>query len=286
MKTAARPKKSRFRGAVPIQTDPFIFRWTVNEGGYEWLEGKDGKPRLYPRMVPGARIAVYAPEPGLYQEFAAVRSSQEGIRQFVEKYGDLFDRWDIMHTPARGGLLGGTSLEGWKVKIEDMRSLVDIWDQIQEEGRHPELKRIIVRTDKEISYVRGGTNHTLARLGETSRFDPRDTVSYALCALQWEVNRRLADTETPCLVVPQLTWTSDARPHQRITFRPSNLLAEMWLRFAQTIVGEFGLKRCAVCSRYFQVGPGGKRQDTATCSARCRQIKSRTERESSAGKND
>lgn len=273
-----RPSKAdeiKFRGAKPIETDPFIFRWTVSEGGYEWLDGKDGKLRLYPRVVPGALIAHYTPEPGLYREFAAIQPTRDGIRQFAEKYGDIFDRWDTMYTPVRGGLRGGTSLERWKAKIEDARSLVEIWDKIQNEKRHPELEKIIVRTVNEISYVRGGTNHTLARIGEPSLFDPRDVVSFALCALQWEVNRRLADTETPCLVVPRLAWTPDARPHQRIIFQPSNLLAEMWVRFAQTIAGEFRLVQCAVCPRYFQVGPGGKRQHTTTCSDKCRQIKSR-----------
>lgn len=277
MRRASKPDEIVFRGAKPIQTDPFVFRWTVSEGGYEWAKGKDGKLRLYPQVVPGARIARYTPEPGLYREFAAVRPSQEGIRQFAEKYGDLFDQWDLMYTPASGGLVGGTSLERWKAKIRDMQCLVEVWDQIQEK-RLSDLEKIIVRTEHAICYELGGGSCVLARTGEPTRFDPRDTVSFAMCALQREVNRRVSDTETPCLVVPRLTWTPDARPHPRLIFQPSNLLAEMWMRFAQNIAGEFGLRQCAVCSNYFQIGAGGKRSSTLTCSDKCRQQKSRDTR--------
>jgi hypothetical protein len=268
------PKAIKFRGAAEILSDPFIFRWTVNQAGYEWLDGRDGKMRLYPHHTPGVGITHYTPEPGLFREFAKVNPTRDGIREFAEKYGDLFDQWDIMHTQVRGGrFLGGTSLERWKAKIEEVRSLVDLWDQIQDETRHAELKKIIVRTDREICYVRGLTNVTLAREGQLSRFDPRDVLLPARCALQWEINKRLSDTETPTLTVPRLSLTPDN--HQRIVFQPGNLLAEMWMRFAQTVTGEFRLKQCAVCDRYFQVGPGGKRKHTETCSAKCRQQKSR-----------
>lgn len=278
MKRSTKPKKSRFRGAVPIQTDPFIFRWTVNEAGYEWADGPDGKLHLYPRQEPGKGISIYTPEPGLFREFANTSPTRDGIQKFAETYGDLLDRWDILHTEVRGGrFVGGTSLNRWKVKIEDMRSIVNIWDQIEDEGRHAELAKIIVCTETEIRYVRGMTDVPLAREGELSRFAPKDLVLPAKTALQFEINKRLSDTETPTLIVPRLTWTPDHR--QRIVFKPSNLLAEMWMRFAQAIAGEFGLKQCAVCFKFFQVGPGGKRQDTATCSDRCRQIKSRRESE-------
>lgn len=105
---------------------------------------------------------------------------------------------------------------------------------------------------------------TVLKLSEKNFLgNPKDILLPAKCALQWEMNRRRSDSETPTLIIPRLTWTPDL--HQRMVFQPSNLLAAMWIRFAQTITGEFGLEQCAVCSKYFQVGPGGKRQDTATC---------------------
>ncbi|MGD1023193.1 MAG: hypothetical protein ABR880_10460 [Candidatus Sulfotelmatobacter sp.] len=262
-----------YRGAVEVLTDPFIFRWTVNEAGYEWLEGKDGKPRLFPRHTPGVGIRQYTPDPGLFREFAVLNPTRDAIQNFAGAYGDLFDRWDITHTLVRRGrFVGGTSLDRWKVKIGDMRDLVAIWDQIQ--GLHlAELSKIIVRMEKEICYVRDGTNVTLAR-GELSRFDPRDVLLPARCALQWEINRRLADTDTPTLTVPRLSLTPDN--HQRIVFQPCNLLAAMWMEFARVTTGESRLQLCAGgCGKYFQVGRGAQRAHTKTCSPRCRQALSR-----------
>ena len=267
-----------YRGAVEVLNDPFVFRWTVNLSGYEWAEGADRKLRLFPIFVPGAggRL-LYPPERGLFREFAALSPTRDAILEFAEKYGDLFCSWNMMHTRvSHGSLAGGTSLERWKAKIGDMRDLVDIWEQIQDQQRHRELNKIIVRTGNAICYQRGGTDVTLARGEDLNRFNPKDVVLPARCALQWEINRRLSDTETPTLTVAHLALTRDNRP--RMVFRPSNLLADMWVRFAQMIAGEFRLKQCAVCNEYFQVGPGGRRQHTETCSPRCRKQKSRTSR--------
>jgi len=57
---------------------------------------------------------------------------------------------------------------------------------------------------------------------------------------------------------------------------PSNLLAAMWLQFAQFASGTFELKRCPGCGAYFQAGNGAKRRaDAVTCSDACRQRKKR-----------
>ena len=74
----------------------------------------------------------------------------------------------------------------------------------------------------------------------------------ARTALQREVNLRLAAHPT----IPQLAWTPDH--DHRILFKPPNLLAAMWLRFAEAITGEFQLRRCVECRKYYQIGPGGR----------------------------
>jgi hypothetical protein len=261
----------RHRGAAEVPADPFVFRWSVSEAGYEWAVGKDGKVRLFTRDTPGLGIRYYVPEPGLFREFVALASTREAIQAFAGQYGDLFDRWDITNTPVRGGrLAGGTALERWKIKIGDMRDLVTLWDQIQEK-RLSELRKIIVRSNGEVCYVRGVTNITLAR--EPGRFRPTDVLLPARCALQLEINKRLADVETPTLTVPGLSLTPDG--HQRIVFRPCNLLAAMWMQFAQATTGADRLRQCVGCGMYFPVGPGAKRGHSITCSSKCRQRKSR-----------
>lgn len=256
------------RGAAERPADPFVFRWKVNVAGYEWLDGVDGKLRLYPISEPGIGIRSYAPEPGTFREFAALNPTREGILDFAKKYGDLFDSWDSSHAPLEGNrTIGGTALDRWKIKIADMRNLLTIWEQIQDK-QLVELKKIIVHNGKEVCYVRGRTNITLAR--EDNR---PDVLLYARCALQLEVNKRLSDTETPTLVVPRVTWTEDY--HQQLVFEPSNLLAAMWLEFAQATIGAFRLQQCAACHNFFQVGPGAKRGHSDVCGATCRQRKKR-----------
>lgn len=264
---------ARFWGKTAEFTDTFAFRWTVNEAGYEWLNGPDGKLRLFPRYQPGLGLRSYTPEPGLFREFAELNPTRDNIQHFAEKYGDLFDRWDITHTRVRqdARTVGGTSLDRWKIKIADMRAIVTIWDHIRDK-RLDELRKIIVRTKNEVCYVRGRTNITLARVG-ASRFNPKDVVLPARFALQLEINKRLADTETPTLVVPRITVTPDN--HQRIVFQPCNLLAAMWMQFAEATIGAFRLQQCAGCHKYFQVGPGAKKGHATTCSPTCRKRWSR-----------
>jgi hypothetical protein len=75
-----------------------------------------------------------------------------------------------------------------------------LWEQIKER-RLADLKKVITRTDKGISYELGGGYVMLANadiLLETSmrRFAPRDVLLPAKYALQKEINRRLSDAHT------------------------------------------------------------------------------------------
>jgi hypothetical protein len=259
---------------TPIKTDPFIFRGVVSEAGYEWLKGMDGKPRLVSRHVPGVGFRACVPHPGLFREFAELNPTREAIQGFAGRYGDLFNRYELRQSVARDDGTGseGASLGTWREEIGEMRVLVGLWDQIQDQ-RLAELTKIITRTEKELYYViktpKGKVNATLAHGDGLSRFDHADVLLPARCALQSEINKRIAET----LTVPRLAWTPDY--HQRIIFQPSNLLAAMWMQFAQAVTGEFQLKRCEGCGIYFQVGPGGRRADATTCGDKCRQQKKR-----------
>jgi hypothetical protein len=262
---------------TPVRTDPFIFRGRVSGAGYEWLKGEDGKPRLVPRHLPGVGSRPCDAHPGLFREFAELNPTREAIRGFAEKYGDIFNRYESGETAVRGdGTVGvGAALDTWKQETGDMRVLVGLWDQIRGQ-QLAELQKIIKRTGKELRYVietpKRKASVTLAHAylpeGGLDSFDPEDVVLPAQCALQLEINKRISETPT----VPRLTWTPDY--FQRIIFEPSNLIAAMWMQFAQAVTGEFQLKKC-VCGKYFQVGPGGRRADATTCGDACRQRKKR-----------
>ena len=275
-----------FRGTLPIRpeavTNPFLFTGPVSEAGYEWLKGIDGKQRLVPRRVPGLGFRPCEAHPGLFREFAELKPTKDSIRDgFARQYGDLFARYEPEQGAERedGTLAFGATLGTWTQEIGDMRVLVSLRDHIknQELG---ELKKIIRRTERELSYVIETPRHKsdviLAHAdipgSGLSRFDADDVLFPARCALQMEVNKRVAEYRT----VPRLTWTPDYG--QRIIFEPSNLLAAIWVQFAQDITGDLRLVKCAVCGKHFQVGPGARRSDSTTCGDACRQRKSRDNR--------
>jgi hypothetical protein len=267
---------------APVKKDPFILRETVCEAGYEWLKGVDGKPRLVPRRVPGVAYRRCKPHPGLFRELAALSPERDTIRDFADKYGDLFNRYALEEGVARDSGTGawGTSMGTWTKEIGDMRVLVELWEQIRRR-KITALKKIIKWAAKEVGYVietpRRRANVTLAHAripgSGFSRFSRGDVLLPAKCALQMEINKRIAE-QPP---VPRLAWTPDPDYRQRLIFTPPNLLGAMWLQFAQAVAGELELYSCEnpACGKFFQRGPGGRRADATTCSDACRQQKKR-----------
>jgi hypothetical protein len=267
-----------------VRPDPFIFRNAVSGAGYEWFKGRDGQPRLVMQDAPGVGLQVKKLHPGLFREFARLEPTQEAIRGFAKEYGDLFNRWQDSRRED-GTLMWGTLLRTWKEEIGEMRVLVGLWDQIQAR-QIAELKKIVTQTkegpwyrivtpkhDASASVAYENTPSPLNEPISYSRiqFAPDDVLLPARCALQLEINKRLSEDST----IPLLTWTPDTKEtsggyHQRLIFRPSSLLAAMWIQFAQAVTEEFQLRQCDFCGDYFQVGPGARRLDATTCSDVCR----------------
>jgi len=267
-----------------IHTNPFHVLATVNEAGYEWLKDDDGRLRLVPARIPGLGSSVREPYPGLFRDFAQLRTTSDAIRDFANQYGDLFSRYSLEQTAARkdGTIATGASLGTWAKEIGDMQTLVELWDQIQY-CQTSAIKKIIRWTNKSVGYVvktpRRTSSVTLAHAdipgSGFSRFERKDVLLPAKCALQMEINKRIAEHPT----VPRLSWTPDTpNRNQRLVFTPPNLLGAMWLQFAQAVTGEFELYACEWCGNFFQRGPGGRRADATTCSDACRQQKSRNNR--------
>jgi hypothetical protein len=271
-----------------IAVDPFIFRWHVEQEGYEWKAGGvDAELRLFGRGGLGSWLRVYEPLkiPGLFLKFAKIRSAQNAILEFAGEYGDLFDSYSIEEVRVqRGRMAGGATLDTWKAEIGDMRALVRLWEAI----RKPQARENAMELKRVITWAHGGVRHEtktpkahqhswLAHPldpnfdAQCGGFKPGDVLLPARYALQREINCRIASA--PTFSTPRLAWTPDY--HQRLIFAPSNLLGAMWLQFAQAVTEEFVLKRCEECGRYFQTGPGGRRADAITCGEACRQRKSR-----------
>lgn len=279
----------RSRKTPSVPTDAFSFCWHVDAAGYEWEKDATSNLHLVARHVPGTRLNLYYPlekNPGLFREFSALRG-KEGILQFANRYGTLFlSGYSLpnIHPQVM------TSLDTWEMKIADMRMLVRLWESIVD-GDVRELAHIV---KWEITGVEGvgynvrrkdappSTWLWLSNYGVPCPFKRGDVLLPAQYALQAEVNARLRNTENG-LSIPTLTWTPDQK--QRITITPPNLLAGMWLQFAQAVTGSYQLKRCPGCGNYFQAGLGARRSDAETCSNTCRQRKARKGGTKTRGKN-
>jgi hypothetical protein len=266
-----------------INTDPFIFRWKVSEAGYQWEKGMDGKPHLVPRLEPGKRVKPIELPKTAFAEFARLDATEEKIRGFADKYGELFNTYGVQDRVVHAGVTSrGASLKTWQSAIEDVRVLFDLWDNIQNR-RIAALKKVIrwEKTkdgDSSVSYLLETPTRTRDQMLAHSKLSPKSVLIRftddsavllaARCALREEINLRLSEHPT----TPALSWTPDY--DERIIFKPPHLLAAMWLQFAQAMTGEFGMKRC-ICGKFIQTGPGGRRADVDTCSPACRQRKKR-----------
>lgn len=262
-----------------VKTDPFSFRCVVNKAGYEWSQGLlDTNDYLVPKDAPDARILVRDTPNALFQEFARLRATRDAIVEFAGKYGDLLSKGPFVAVIGTTPLTG-TSFGRWKAEIGDMRVIVGLWEDI-EQKREERLRKIVtIDSSKGVRYAirtpkgerRRWLQHPDLADSSLTPFKPGDVFLPARYALQYEINTRLADTEI--VTIPQLAWTPDQ--NQRLIFKPSSILAAMWLQLSQAVTGELQLKICEACGKYFQAGPGGRRADATTCSDACRQRKRR-----------
>ena len=261
-----------------FNSDPFAFYCRVEDEGYDWVRG-----RLVGLGGLGSLVKTREMPGGVFLEFANLQPDPESIRQFANRYGNnLLERYDLSQLEVhRGVAKGGSTLQAWAGEIADMRVLVDIWHATEDQKHRAKLKEIITWKGKDVMYSITTPRRAmpLAWL-DSSRFKPSDLLMPARYALQAEINRRLSEPEM--LTAPRLVWSQelskdDGPPqarYQRIIFTPPNLLAALWLQFAQALAKKYRLKTCEGCGKIFVAGPGsGKREDSETCKGACRQRK-------------
>ena len=276
----------------PFNNNPFTFLCYVEKEGYEWARGKfDSEMRLVGRGGLGGRTIVRGIGPDLFLEFANLEQQSETIRKFAERYGNLFDNHGLEDwVVARGRILEGSPLNKWKTEIGDMHRLVGLWQAIKNK-RKKELGKII-------TWARGGVRYEFETpksrnrrwLEHSSdedfqrarnRFTPGDVLGPARYAFQAELNRRISSPDN--LTPPRLVWTRKSLgpgvPERAgslvLVFRPPNLLAAMWLQFAQAVSGRYDIRQCQGCGSYFMAGPGARRPGAKTCNDTCRQRRHR-----------
>lgn len=257
--------------------ETFILRNGVCDAGYVWEKAEDGEPLLVMQNKPGVGIHPQELRAGVFRKFAELKTRQD-IKKFADMFGDLSNHWNDPPHRYDGTSVLGRLLSEWTKAIEDMRVLVNLWDHIKERN-YDALKKLIFFTDEGPEYVisRPKTGSHIGKLaqltlpsGKRIQFSHNDLLLPARCALQIEVNARLSENA----IKPELTWTPDTNEsggyHQRIVFRSKSLVSALWIQFAQAITEELQMRLCEFCGGYFQVGPGGSREDAKYCKDVCR----------------
>jgi hypothetical protein len=276
----------------PFNNNPFAFLCCVEKEGYEWSRGKvDRDMRLVGRGGLESQMRIKQMPPNLFLEFANLEQKPECIRQFANRYGNLFEAHDLDDwIVKRGRVLGGSALKKWRAEIGDLHCLVGIWGAIKS-NRKKELSNIITWAKDGVRYgirtPKGLHRRWLANPNDPdfetlrSRFRLGDVLGPARYAFQAELNRRISSPEN--LTPPRVVWSRKSfgpgRPERIgefvLVFRPPSLLAAMWLQFAQAVSGRYDIRKCEECGNYFMTGRGVRRPEAKTCDDTCRQRRHR-----------
>jgi hypothetical protein len=265
-----------------------LYHGEVSDLGYQWTtREKDKEPRLAALIEEGCTLRRADVQPGSFLTFADTEPSKDGILRFASEYGHQlidFGPFEDRVENGQSGIWGnGATLRTWQRYIADMSEAANLWQNIK--ARNLEnLKEVIKWGENKDGrkYVRyEGTKrwdivaHEDAPIGgtELSRFREGEVLLPARYALQRLINDRLEGLK----IAPRLTIVREGQTElgQRVLFQPSNLLAAMWLRFAEVVAGDWEMKKCAAgCGKYFPItpgAPGARRSDSTTCSDKCRQ---------------
>lgn len=283
-----------------LQTE---FTWYVEQGGYCWLspEGYYDDVLIACEDSPGRRE--YHPLEdctNLFSIFADTETSKEGILAFANEYGPINslepDKLGIMmvksdaeasdfstRTPRPLSeidkvLLGGHSFSNWTTGIESMRSLIEVWQAIENNDKDTLSRYITWEKRKPEPYIQENeiNESDYYPYGEHERWviasslvnrrsdwgigrdyfimegdeifprlsenDPRLPAKYLLANL---VNRRT-------LFIHLSLGIND---HNQIAPRTvtSDLLDSMYLQLHSWLIGERKFKRCAICTHLADV---------------------------------
>lgn len=215
---------------------------------------------------------------GLFQEFAALEPTQEGIVQFANQWGFLQEGavYGIRLAVEYDGQVSGESFEIWQHAILAMRCAVHVWRLVEKRDATSLSRLIQSHTDPERGVVGWlFKEHDLPNLGNSfldgdavppMRTSP-DVVEVGRCFVAAWINLSLGQAGGCNLFQ---IW-SPVRRKYGIRIVPVTLLAAMWWQFAREFAGEARYDPCKVCGRQMEIGSGAFREDREFCTPACRQ---------------
>ncbi len=285
--------------------DDISFRWRVRKSGHQWIKTKPANPHagreyyllLTDNSAPGQvyEWSEYSPlkREWLFQEFAEIPQTEDGIRAFADEWGLLGGKADLdnpseaalLHPQDSGGaMIKGEMFEFWRGSIREMNRAVRLWKWVRL-GQLESLRKFVYWREAGEHNIAGWVFHE-EHPERSSKFpnfvpstgsflDPeeypeltRDCLAAAsLRFVQRWVNKHL---EIRCS--PRVLWHVDRKEYV-VRMMPHDLLGAFWWQFARAFTGETKPRLCRMCGRLMQIGRGrfGFNESRVFCSAACRQ---------------
>jgi hypothetical protein len=283
----------------------FEFHWEVPEGGYRWVDSplpgnEDTLPVLIPQSArprPARRYAPLEEETGLFRILADVELSREGLLTFANRYGCLGNTRVTVLDPKSQEFgqiphRSGETWPAWVGAVQSLQAAVRLWEMAQK-GDEAGLAQHVRWVDDDSAYCVSDSKWLNVPLEDPLPIDarrwgirrsweeewlkirPGDRVALALHYVQMEINQHLRD------IGARLLWDR-THTRQELCFVPTDLLAAIWLQFAQAVDGNKGYQSCLQCGRWFELSPKMARADKQFCTGACRSRAAR-ERQLQAG---
>lgn len=274
----------------PAPPPEFIWEVPLNGDGYEVVmrrrEEKAAKVEPMLQAKPGARFRTYQPlreEPALFRNLAEVEPTADGVLAFANRYGRLGRPVEVAF-PMAMRIERAEPLAAWDRRVGDLREAVEVWEAARS-GDQAMLSRLFAwdENGSVVNYlwerppgrIRLPNMPAIASRHQSpellASFQPGDLTRPALVWLarslsDWMSSERLAS--------PVLAWDPS---RDRVTFedRPWSLFGAAYLQLAWAVATwgttrEKQYRRCAVCSRWFEIAPPASRNTRQTCSDACR----------------
>jgi hypothetical protein len=243
---------------------------TKLRAGVEW-------PRYYP-----------ADRPDLFRRFSQTPTTPEGIIEFANKWGRLWNRadydqcvWAVRCERPEGMSEAETdlglveNLDDWRKEIELMREVFRIWQSFEANNIlpsdrrpiPPKIRQMAAETTEWEFFGPVGSEYTAERYGGNAA---RGKETVTRCTRLRA--RRLADLRLNDWVGVSLRWNEKLLRHT-VVIKPTCLAGALWLQFARVADAGVQFRPCKVCGSRMMISTkaGQRRLDSQLCSSACRQ---------------
>jgi hypothetical protein len=261
----------------------------IPANGYFWesvktVEASDFVLRAMPEERPlGARDRRVCLVAGLHLTFMNTPLSLDGVRDFANRYGDLFE----FNFPER------VHFSYWCTEILAMKTIGDLdagriaprFESLEEIAGKKLRGHVVPRLPKSLGLPAGrwivSRSEHVAQLDRTVTFednrggnpttDKREISQVGRQLLAWIVEQRL-HKGMDVRVRPHSKPGRKGKPQTgyAIELIPGSLHSFLWYSFILGLKKNTQAKTCAFCQLPFMTGQGGKRSDALYCSDKCK----------------